>query len=49
MIAVLATAARRAELSDVDVEKAERGDVVVLCRENLQELWAAARAGEGST
>ncbi len=49
VIAVLATAARRDELSDVDVEKAERGDVVVLCREELLELWAAARAGKGST
>ena len=49
VIAVLATAARRAELSDVDVEKAERGHVVVLCREDLQELWAAAQAGKGST
>lgn len=49
VIAVLATAARRDELSDVDIEKAERNDVVVLCREDLQELWAAAQAGEGST
>ena len=48
VIAVLTTAARRDELSEVDVEKAERGDVVVLCREDLQELWAAAQAGRGS-
>ena len=49
VIAVLATASRRDELSAVDVEKAERGDVVVLCREDLQELWVAAEAGKGST
>ena len=49
VIAVLATAARRDEVSDVDVEKAERGDVVVLCREDLQELWDGAQAGKGST
>lgn len=48
VIAVLATAARRDELSEVDVEKAERGDVVVLCREDLQELWDGAQAGKGS-
>ena len=48
VIAVLATAARRDELSEVDVEKAERGDVGVLCREELLELWAAAQAGKGS-
>ncbi|MYJ39138.1 MAG: hypothetical protein F4068_10060 [Gemmatimonadetes bacterium] len=49
VIAVLATAARRDELSDVEVEKAERGDVVVLCRGDLQELWDGAEAGKGST
>ena len=48
VIPVLATAARRGELSDVDVEKAEANDVVVLCREDLHELWAAAQAGKGS-
>ena len=49
VITVLTTAARRSDVSDAEVEKAERGDVVVLCREDVHELWAAARAGEGST
>ena len=49
VVAVLTTAARRGELSDVEVEKAERDDVVLLCREDLHELWTAAQAGEGST
>ena len=49
MIAILTTAARRGELSDAEVEKAERDDVVLLCREDLHELWTAAQAGEGST
>ena len=49
MITVLTTAARRSDVSDAEVEKAERGDVVVLCREDLHELWTAAQAGEGST
>ena len=49
VITVLTTPARRSELSDAEVEKAERGDVVVLCHEDLQELWSAAQAGEGST
>ena len=49
MITVLTTAARRGELSDAEVEMAERGDVVVLCREDLHELWTAAQAGGGST
>ena len=48
VITVLTTAARRSELSDAEVEKAERGDVVVLCHEDLHELWTAAQAGEGS-
>ena len=49
VIAILTTAARRGELSDAEVEKAERDDVVLLCREDLHELWTAAQAGEGST
>ncbi|MYA63079.1 MAG: hypothetical protein F4022_01320 [Gemmatimonadetes bacterium] len=49
VITVLTTAARRSEVSDAEVEKAERGDVVVLCHEDLHELWTAAQAGEGST
>ncbi len=49
VIAILTTAARRGELSDAEVEKAERDDVVLLCREDLHELWAAAQAGECST
>ena len=48
VITVLTTAARRDELSDAEVEKAERDDIVVLCREDLHELWAAAQAGGGS-
>lgn len=49
VIPVLTTAARRGDLSDVEVEKAERSDVALLCREDLHELWAAAQAGERST
>jgi len=49
VITVLTTAARRSEVSDAEAEKAERGDVVVLCHEDLHELWTAAQAGEGST
>lgn len=49
VIPVLATAARRGDLADVEVEKAERNDVALLCREDLHELWAAAQAGERST
>ena len=48
VITVLTTAARRSEVSDAEVEKAERGDVVVLCHEDLHELWTAAQAREGS-
>ena len=49
VIPVLATAARRGDLADVEVEKAERNDVALLCRADLHELWAAAQAGERST
>jgi len=49
VITVLTTAARRSDVSDAEVEKAERGDVVVLCHEDLHELWTAAQAGKGST
>ena len=49
VIPVIATAARRGELADVEVEKAERNDVALLCREDLNELWSAAQAGERST
>jgi len=49
VITVLTTAARRSDVSDAEVEKAERGDVVVLCREDLHELWTAAQAGEGGS
>ena len=49
VIPILTTAARRGELSDVEVEKAERNDVALLCREDLHDLWAAAQAGERST
>ena len=48
VIAVIATAARRRELSDAEVEKAKRDDVVLLCREDLQDLWDAAQAGKPS-
>ena len=46
VIAVLATATPRDALSEAEVEKAARDGVVVLAREGLRELWAAAQAGE---
>ncbi len=49
VIPVIATAARRRELSDAEVEKARRDDVVLLCREDLQDLWDAAQSGKPST
>lgn len=48
VIAVLTTAKPRAALSEAEVEKAERDNVVVLAQEDLQDLWAAAQAGETS-
>ena len=48
VIAVLTTARSRAELSKVEVEKAKRDDVVLLAREDIDELWTAAQAGETS-
>lgn len=46
VVAVLATARPRAALSEVEVEKAARDDVVLLAHEDLHELWIAAQAGE---
>ena len=46
VVAVLATARQRAALSEVEVEKAARDDVVLLAHEDLHELWIAAQAGE---
>ena len=48
VIAVLATARPRGELSKAEVEKAGRDDVVLLAQEDLDALWAAAQAGETS-
>ena len=48
VIAVLTTARSRAELSKVEVEKAKRDGVVLLAREDIDDLWAAAQAGETS-
>ena len=48
VIAVLATASTREALSEAEVEKAERDDVLLLAQEHLQELWMAAQAGETS-
>ena len=48
VIAVLATARQREALSKAEVEKAERDDVVLLAREELQDLWNAAQTGETS-
>ena len=48
VVAVLATARPRAALSTVEVEKAARDNVVLLAREDVQELWTAARGGESS-
>lgn len=49
VIAVLATARPRAELSPSELEKAERDDVVLLAREDLRELGDSARAGVTGT
>ena len=49
VMAVLATARPRGELSKADVEKAERDDVALLAQEDLHGLWTAAQAGETST
>ena len=48
VIAVLATASARAALSQAEVEKAERDDVVLLAQEDLHNLWIAAQTGETS-
>ncbi len=48
VIAVLTTARPRAELSKVEIEKAKTDGVALLAREDLDELWAAAQAGETS-
>ena len=39
VLAVLATARPRAELSEAEVEKAERDHVALLAQEDLHELW----------
>ena len=49
VLAVLTTARPRVELSDAEVEKAHRDDVVLLAREDLIDLWITAQAGETST
>ena len=46
VIAVLATAIPRAALSKAEVEKAQRDGVALLAREDLDDLWTAAQAGE---
>ena len=46
VISVLATAIPRAGLSKAEVEKAERDGVALLAREDLDDLWMAAQAGE---
>lgn len=48
VIAVLATARPREALPKAEVEKAERDDVALLVREDLQDLWTAAQTGETS-
>ena len=48
VITILATATERAALSEAEVEKAERDEVVVLAQEELQDLWVAAQTGETS-
>ena len=48
VIAVLTTAIPRADLSKVEVEKAKRDNVVLLAREDIDDLWTAAQAGETS-
>ena len=48
VITILATATERAALSEAEVEKAERDEVVVLAQEDLQDLWVAAQTGETS-
>ncbi len=53
VIPVLATAIPRAALSKAEVEKAEvekaeRDGVALLAREDLDDLWAAAQAGEAT-
>ena len=48
VIPVLTSATPRGELSEAEVEKAERDDVVVLAQEDLHEFWHAAQAGETS-
>ena len=48
VITILATATERAALSEAEVEKAERDEVVVLAQEELQDLWIAAQAGATS-
>ena len=48
VIAVLTTARPRAELSKAEVEKAKSDGVALLAREDLDDLWTAAQAGETS-
>ena len=48
VIAVLTTARPRAELSKVEIEKAKRDNIVLLAREDLDDLWTAAQAGKTS-
>ncbi len=48
VIAVLATARPRAELSKAEVDKAELDDVALLAQEDLHDLGTAAHAGETS-
>ena len=49
VIPVPATAIRRAALSKAEVEKADGDGVALLTREDLDELWMAAQAGETTT
>ncbi len=48
VIAVLATARPRAELSKIEVAKAGHDDVVLLAQEDLHNLWTTAHAGTTS-
>ena len=49
VIPVLATAIPRAALSKAEVEKADGDGVALLAREDLDDLWTAAQAGETTT
>jgi len=45
VIPVLATAIARTALSKAEEEKADRDDIALLAREDLDDLWALAQAG----